>query len=309
MHQTVIMPDIVINARDAALNRIMKVRRLLPYRIKRMIGPFIFMDHGGPVSEIPSDRSMDILPHPHIGLSTITYLFAGQITHRDSLGVQQIIVPGEVNWMTAAKGIAHSERFENVSELKNGVELIQTWVALPEKDEESEPAFTNYGENQLPVSTEKGIWFRVIAGNVFGLKSPVKTNSPLFYIHMVIRKGYSMIMPSEYPECALYVAKGNIKSGGNIYNPGQMLVYLNRGKSDFIAKEDSTLMLLGGEPIGDRFIWWNFVSSRSERIEQAKEDWKQGRIKLPPADNREFIPLPEDKTRPAGNNPRAGLLS
>lgn len=301
------MPQLVINARDAALNRIMMVRRLLPFRQKRMIGPFIFMDHGGPVYDIPSDSSMDILPHPHIGLSTITYLFAGRITHRDSLGVTQSIIPGEVNWMTAGKGIAHSERFENTGELKEGVELIQTWVALPEEDEESDPAFSNYTEDQLPLFTEKNIWLRLIAGNAYGLKSPVKTNSPLFYLHAQAQKGAILEMPTEYPECGLYIAKGSIESDGFIYSKGQLLVFNKPVNVSVEAKEPSTLILLGGEPLGERFIWWNFVSSRMDRIEQAKEDWKLGRIKLPPADNKEFVPLPEErKGRPS---PKAELLS
>jgi redox-sensitive bicupin YhaK (pirin superfamily) len=289
------MPNLVINARDAALNRIMMVRRLLPFRLKRMIGPFIFMDHGGPIYDIPSDSSMDILPHPHIGLSTITYLFAGRITHRDSLGVTQGIIPGEVNWMTAGKGIAHSERFENTGELKEGVELIQTWVALPEKDEESEPAFNNYSQDQLLVFTEKNIWLRLIAGNAYGLMSPVKTNSPLFYIHARVKEGAYLEMPSEYPECGLYIANGSIESDGFIYSKGQLLVFSKPVNVSVEAKEPSTLMILGGEPLGERYIWWNFVSSSMERIEQAKEDWRHGRIKLPPSDNKEFVPLPEDK--------------
>jgi redox-sensitive bicupin YhaK (pirin superfamily) len=301
------MPQLVINARDAALNRIMTVRRLLPFRLKRMIGPFIFMDHGGPVNDIPSDSSMDILPHPHIGLSTITYLFAGRITHRDSLGVTQSIIPGEVNWMTAGKGIAHSERFDNTGNLNKEVELIQTWVALPGKDEESDPAFNNYSEDQLPVFTEKGIWLRLIAGNAYGLKSPVKTNSPLFYIHTRVKEGAHVEMPSEYPECGLYIANGSIESDGHIYSKGQLLFFSKPVNVSVVAKESSTLMLLGGEPLGERYIWWNFVSSSMERIEQAKEDWRQGRIKLPPADNKVFVPLPEDKT--GKPSPKPELLS
>jgi redox-sensitive bicupin YhaK (pirin superfamily) len=166
------MLDIVIEARKAAITPGMEVRRILPFRLRRMVGPFIFMDHAGPVAIAPENiSSMDVLPHPHIGLSTVSYLFGGQVMHRDSLGVEQIIRPGEVNWMTAGSGIAHSERFEDPSILAGGaLEMIQTWVALPEKAEESAPSFNNYKPEELPVFTDKGVWMRLIAGNAFGLK-------------------------------------------------------------------------------------------------------------------------------------------
>src|SRR6059058_1649656 len=170
------MLELVIEARSAAISTAMKVKRILPFRLKRMVGPFIFMDHAGPITGIPSElSSLDVLPHPHIGLSTVSYLFGGQVTHRDSLGVEQIIRPGEVNWMTAGSGIAHSERFEDPASLTGGLEMIQTWVALPEKDEETSPSFTNYIPGQLPVFTDKGVWMRLIAGNAFGLRNAVKT--------------------------------------------------------------------------------------------------------------------------------------
>src|SRR6188472_915940 len=167
------MLEIVIQARDAAISKSMKVKRILPFRLRRMVGPFIFMDHAGPVEmHPPVGSSMDVLPHPHIGLSTVSYLFGGQVTHRDSLGVEQIIKPGEVNWMTAGSGIAHSERFEEPDALAGGaLEMIQTWVALPEKDEESLPSFHNYKPEQLPVFTDNGVWMRLIAGDAFGLKN------------------------------------------------------------------------------------------------------------------------------------------
>src|SRR5919107_36833 len=179
------MLDIVIEARSAAISKAVKVKRILPFRLRRMVGPFIFMDHAGPIVDIPSEpSSLDVLPHPHIGLSTVSYLFGGQVTHRDSLGVEQIIRPGEVNWMTAGSGIAHSERFEDPSALSGGLEMIQTWVALPEKDEEAAPSFNNYVPGQLPVFTDKGVWMRLIAGNAFGLRNDVRTTSPLFYLHV-----------------------------------------------------------------------------------------------------------------------------
>lgn len=305
------MLDIVIEARQAAISKSMKVKRILPFRMRRMVGPFIFMDHAGPVTEVPaSASSLDVLPHPHIGLSTVSYLFGGQVTHRDSLGVEQIIRPGEVNWMTAGRGIAHSERFEDPSALKGGqLEMIQTWVALPEKDEEAAPSFKNYVPDELPVFTEKNVWMRLIAGDAYGLKNNVRVTSPLFYLHVVLKQGATMGLPKEHSERGIYIAKGSLEVSGNTYRQGQMLVF-NRGVDPVIAaKEDTTLMLLGGEPLGERFIWWNFVSSRKERIEQAKEDWKQGRIDLPPNDNKEFIPLPDDKSKPAGGAPRPEPLS
>jgi redox-sensitive bicupin YhaK (pirin superfamily) len=245
---------------------------------------------------------MDVLPHPHIGLSTVSYLFGGQVTHRDSLGVQQVIRPGEVNWMTAGRGIAHSERFEDPAALAGGeLEMIQTWVALPERDEEAMPSFTNYSSQELPIFTDRGVWMRLIAGGAFGLRNDVKTHSPLFYLHAVLDKGARFGLPKEYTERAIYIAKGSLEISGRVYGPGQMLVFGNGQDPAILAVEPATLMLLGGEPLGERFIWWNFVSSRKERIEQAKADWKEGRIVLPPNDNKEFVPLPEDRTKPAGS--------
>jgi redox-sensitive bicupin YhaK (pirin superfamily) len=298
-----VMLDLVIEARQASIGPGMSVRRILPFRMRRMVGPFIFMDHAGPVDLQPEKvKSMDVLPHPHIGLSTVTYLLDGQVTHRDSLGVQQIIKPGEVNWMTAGSGIAHSERFEDPAVLAGGgFEMLQTWVALPEKDEEANPAFNNYKPEQLSVFTDTGVWMRLIAGNAFGMSGSVKTHSPLFYIHVVLEKNAHFGLPKEHSERAIYVVKGTIEFSGRSYTEGQMLVF-NKGVDPvLVALESTKLMLLGGEPLGERFIWWNFVSSRKERIEQAKADWKAGRIILPPNDNHEFVPLPEDKSRPAGS--------
>ena len=303
------MPDLVIDARKAAISTQLEVRRILPFRLRRMVGPFIFMDHAGPVQQSPQTvHSLDVLPHPHIGLSTVSYLFDGQVTHRDSLGVEQIIKPGEVNWMTAGRGIAHSERFEDPAVLANsGFEMIQTWVALPEKDEEDSPTFDNYKPDQLPVFTDKGIWMRLIAGNAYGLNNDVKTHSPLFYLHIVLEPGARFNLPKEHSERGVYIVKGSVETEGYVYKDGQMLVY-NKGADPVItAQVKTTVMLLGGEPLGERFIWWNFVSSRKERIEQAKEDWKQGRIILPPNDNKEFVPLPQDKSKPAGGPPPQAL--
>src|SRR6478752_4286358 len=267
------MLDIVIDAREAAISKSIKVKRILPFRQRRMVGPFIFMDHAGPVSVQPQSASnLDVLPHPHIGLSTVSYLFGGQVTHRDSLGVKQVILPGEVNWMTAGKGIAHSERFEDPAALAGGsLEMIQTWVALPEKDEEANPSFTNYTPEQLPIFTDKGVWMRLIAGNAYGLGNNVKTNSSLFYLHLVLQQGATFGLPKEHSERGFYIVKGTVEVSGNTYHEGQMLVFTKGVDPVILAKENTTLMLLGGEPLGERFIWWNFVSSRKERIEQAKE--------------------------------------
>ena len=305
------MLEIVIEARDAAISKSLKVKRILPFRLRRMVGPFIFMDHAGPIMEpLSAPSSLDVLPHPHIGLSTVSYLFGGQVTHRDSLGVEQIIRPGEVNWMTAGSGIAHSERFEDPAALAGAeLEMIQTWVALPEKDEETIPSFNNYRPDQLPVFTDKGVWMRLIAGKAYGLSNDVKTNSPLFYLHVILQQGAGFGLPKEHSERGFYIVKGSVEVSGNTYHEGQMLVFYKFVDPLILAKENTTLMLLGGEPLGERHIWWNFVSSRRERIEQAKADWKEGRILLPPSDNREFIPLPEDHRSMKGDGPAPGALS
>jgi len=301
------MLDIVIESRQAVLTPGFSVKRILPFRARRMVGPFIFMDHGGPVS-VPATTNLDVLPHPHIGLSTVTYLLHGSVTHRDSLGVEQLIKPGEVNWMTAGKGIAHSERFEDPAVLAaGGLEMIQTWVALPEKDEEADPSFKNFTAEELPVFTDKGVWMRLIAGNAYGLSSHVKTNSPLFYLHVVLDQDARFKLPEEHSERGAYIVNGSIEVNGVIYTEGKLLVFTKAVDTLLIAKEHTTLMMLGGEHLGDRYIWWNFVSSRKERIEQAKEDWKQGRILLPPTDNKEFVPLPAEHSRPAGGPPPEAL--
>lgn len=303
------MPEIVIDARKASIGPGLMVNRILPFRMRRMVGPFIFMDHAGPIGlTAEKGPGMDVLPHPHIGLSTVSYLFKGKVTHRDSLGVQQVIEPGEVNWMTAGKGIAHSERFEDPAILAGGqLEMIQTWVALPEKDEEVEPSFFNYQKDRLPVFEEKGIWMRQIAGEAYGLKSNVPTHSPLFYLHVELQAGHHLEIPNGYEERGIYIAKGSVEHKGHFYTTNQLIVFGKNEDASVKAREATTVMLLGGEPVGERFIWWNFVSSQKERIEQAKEDWKQGRIALPPDDHEVFIPLPEEKFK--RKDPPPGALS
>lgn len=272
-----------------------EVGRVLPFAKRRMVGPFVFLDHMGPV-DLPPDvpRETDVRPHPHIGLSTVTYLFDGEMTHRDSLGVSQVIRPGALNWMTAGRGISHSERFDGMRRTGGRIEGIQAWVALPEADEEMAPAFDHYDAAQLPMLEEAGLSARLIAGSAFGLASPAKIRSPLFYLHVRLEAGGRIGLPPEYPERAAYLAHGRVEVDGHEYEPGQMLVFAKGETPLFRAVEPATLMLLGGEPLGPRHIWWNFVSSRKERIEDAKADWTAGRIPLPPNDTGEFIPLPEE---------------
>jgi redox-sensitive bicupin YhaK (pirin superfamily) len=293
------MLDLVIGARRKELGGF-EVGRVLPFMKRRMVGPFIFFDHMGPV-ELPPHvpRTTDVLPHPHIGLSTVTYLFDGEIMHRDSTGAQQAIRPGAVNWMTAGSGISHSERFDGpIRESGGRMHGIQAWVALPETHEETEPSFVHHGAEELPLFGEAGVSVRLIAGHAFGLSNPVKTLSPLFYIHAELQPGGRIGLPSEYPERAAYVAAGRVEADGRGYASGQMLVFAGGSDPVLTALETSTVMLLGGEPLGPRHIWWNFVSSRKDRIEQAKADWQSGRIHLPLHDDQEFIPLPEEP-RPA----------
>lgn len=285
----------VIDARSADLGHGLTVRRVLPFAKHRMVGPFIFLDHGGPVKLPPETaRLADVRPHPHIGLSTVSYLLSGVVTHRDSLGIEQAIRPGDVNWMTAGRGISHSERFEDPAAFSgNGLELLQSWVALPVEDEETEPAFHHTEADRLPTQQQAGVWMRLIAGTAYGMTSPVAIHSPMFYLHTVLDGGASLTLPQGPSERAAYVVRGAIEFDGKQYGPGQMLVFDAEGAPSLRASAVSTVMLLGGEPVGERHIWWNFVSSRKERIEQAAADWKAGRIPLPPTDHDEFIPLPE----------------
>jgi redox-sensitive bicupin YhaK (pirin superfamily) len=272
-----------------------EVGRVLPYAGGRMVGPFIFFDHMGPADFPPGiPRSMDVRPHPHIGLSTVTYLFDGEIVHRDSVGSEQAIRPGEVNWMTAGRGITHSERFERARREGDRMHGIQAWVALPEADEEMEPSFAHHGAADLPTYEEGGLWARLIAGEAFHARAKVEARSPLFYIHWQLAAGTSAGLPDEYPERAAYVAAGAVQVDGQVLRAGEMALF-SAGKPAVVrATEASIVMALGGEPLGRRFIDWNFVSSRKERIEQAKADWRAGRMKLPDLDNRDFIPLPGD---------------
>jgi redox-sensitive bicupin YhaK (pirin superfamily) len=269
-----------------------EVGRVLPFTRRHMVGPFIFFDHIGPKHFAPGfPKTVDVRPHPHIGLATVTYLFAGEIMHRDSVGVQQAIQPEEVNWMIAGRGITHSERFEKARAEGGPLHGIQAWVALPDKHEETDPSFAHYDATALPVHEDGGLRTRLLAGVAFGLRAAVTTHSPLFYAHLEIDSGSRTALPNDYSERALYVATGEVEVRGQTFGAGKMLVFDKGEDSTVTASARSTLMALGGEPVGERFIDWNFVSSSKERIEQAKADWRAGRMKLPDFDNQEFIPL------------------
>ena len=286
------MLDLVIEQRPRDIGGF-EVGRVLPFAKRRMVGPFIFFDHMGPI-DLPANfpRSLDVRPHPHIGLSTVTYLLAGEIMHRDSVGSEQAIRPSEVNWMTAGRGITHSERFERMRQSGGAMHGIQAWVALPQADEESAPAFAHHGPADLPTHVERGLWARLIAGEAFGAKAAVKTHSPLFYVHWALQKGAKAELPAQYPERAAFVVTGEVEVLGQRFAAGRMLVFAKGDPVVFTALSPAIVMLLGGEPLGERFIEWNFVSSSTARIEQAKADWRAGRMKLPDHDNQEFVPLP-----------------
>ncbi len=288
------MLDLVIDTRTHSIGAF-DVGRVLPFRQRRMVGPFIFFDRMGPqnlAAPIPEDH--DVRPHPHIGLSTVTYLFEGQMTHRDSLGVEQCIVPGDLNWMTAGEGISHSERFDPMRDQGGTMDGIQSWVAVPEAREEDKPSFEHHPASSLPVFSEQGVQGRVVAGSAYGQASPVTTLSPLFYVDVQLQAGATFALPPGYSERAVYIASGEVEALHERYAPGQMLVFSKGGEPVVKALHASRLMVLGGEPLGPRHIWWNFVSSRKERIEQAKADWEGGRIALPPTDDEDFIPLPKN---------------
>jgi redox-sensitive bicupin YhaK (pirin superfamily) len=242
---------------------------------------------------------MDVRPHPHIGLSTVTYLFAGEMTHRDSVGAVMDIRPGEVNWMTAGRGITHSERFDGLRKTGGRMHGLQAWVALPDQAEETDPRFDHYGIADLPAFADTGVSGRLIAGAAHGARSKVVTHSPLFYVHYTLAAGARAAAPREYAERAAYVVDGTVTAEGGTYDSGTMLVFGRGSDAAVTAVTAATVVFLGGEPVGERFIEWNFVASSRERLEQAKADWRAGRFKLPDADNREFIPLPPDRPQTA----------
>jgi hypothetical protein len=274
-----------------------EVRRALPAEARQMIGPFIFFDQMGP-GEFLSGRGVDVRPHPHIGLSTVTYLFEGEILHRDSLGSAQKIRPGDVNWMTAGRGIAHSERTDQALRgHSNRLFGIQTWVALPRKDEEKAPDFLHHPAATLPFAEDGGMTLRLVAGSGWGLQAPVAVSSPLFYADIVLSAGAAVPLPDEHEERGAYVLQGAVEVAGTRFEAGRMLVFRNGDRMSLRAEaEGARLLLLGGAAMdGPRFLFWNFVSSSRERIEEAKRDWKAARFGKVPGDEVEFIPLPEMK--------------
>ena len=286
------MIELVIPQRRRDLGSF-EVGRVLPFAQRRMVGPYIFFDRMGPKNLAPGlPREADVRPHPHIGLSTITYLFDGEIMHRDSLGSEQAVRPGEVNWMTAGRGITHSERFEKLRAQGGPLDGIQAWVALPDGREEMEPGFWHYPSEALPVFDGDGVVGRLIAGRLAGVQSPVQIDSPQFYVHWQLRAGARVSLPAEYPERAVYVAGGEVEVDGERIEPGSMAVLAPGRSATIAAVGDAVVMALGGEPVGPRYIDWNFVSSSPERLDQARADWAAGRMKLPDLDHDEFIPLP-----------------
>lgn len=270
------------------------VGRVLPYVERRAVGPFVFLDHMGP-ADMAAGQALDVRPHPHIGLSTLTYLFNGDMFHRDNLGNAIEIVPGEVNWMTAGGGIAHSERTSPAErKIAHRVHGLQCWVALPKAQEEIAPEFWHYEPRAIPRLEREGAKLSVVAGEAYGKTSPVKVYSPLFYVDVQIEAGAHLEMPGGYADQAVYVIAGEIEVDGTRIAERNMVVF-NRGSDGAVrALSASHVLLLGGEPFPEpRHIWWNFVSSSRDRIEQAKADWKAGRFARIPGDEQEFIPLPE----------------
>ncbi|HYG89816.1 MAG TPA: pirin family protein [Azospirillum sp.] len=275
-----------------------EVRRALPSAQRRMVGPFIFWDQMGP-AELKPGQGIDVRPHPHIGLATVTYLFDGEILHRDSLGSVQAIRPGAVNWMTAGRGIAHSERSGDATR-RTGQRVfgIQSWIALPKDHEETDPAFVHHPAATLPIIEGEGKRVRVVAGQAYGERSPVQGFSAMLYVDAALDTDARLPVPAEHAERALYVADGMIAVNGDRFNAGQLLVLRSGDAITVDAETPARVLLLGGEPMdGPRHIWWNFVSSSKDRIEAAKADWKAGRFDAVPGET-EFIPLPEDRIPP-----------
>ncbi len=277
------------------------VGRVLPHAKRRMVGPFIFFDEMGPADFAPG-TGIDVRPHPHIGLATVTYLFEGEIRHRDSLGFDQVIRPGDVNWMTAGRGIVHSERTDD-DRRASGQHMhgIQSWVALPETAEDTGPEFHHHPKASLPVIERNGISMRLIAGSAYGETAPVKTFSPMFYLGVEAQAGAALELPAEHEERALFLLSGGVHIDGGDYDRGKMLVFAAGSTPEIKITAATRLMLLGGAPLGPRLIWWNLVASTQDRIDKAKAGWvasanmrfKDSVFSLPPGET-EFIPLPEN---------------
>jgi redox-sensitive bicupin YhaK (pirin superfamily) len=286
--------ELVIVPRVRDLGDGFSVRRALPHGRRQMVGPFIFFDQMGPV-QLVAGSGMDVRPHPHIGLATVTYLFEGRVTHRDSEGNDMDITPGAMNLMTAGRGIAHSERTPaGVRTTGGGMFGIQSWIALPQAQEEMAPLFEHFDAATLPTVEDKGVRARVIAGNSFGRKSPVGMVSEWFYAEVLLDAGSSVPLDADHEERAIYVTEGEVDIAGDVFAAPQLLIFRPGDRITVTATKPARLMFLGGTALeGPRYLWWNFVSSRKERIEQAKEEWKSGKFAHIPGDDKEFIPLPQ----------------
>jgi redox-sensitive bicupin YhaK (pirin superfamily) len=286
--------ELIIVPRVRDLGDGFMVRRALPHSQRQMIGPFIFFDQMGPVQLVPG-RGMDVRPHPHIGLATVTYLFDGRVTHRDSEGNDMDITPGAMNLMTAGRGISHSERTPaSVRSTGGGMFGIQSWIALPQDREEMVPLFEHFDAALLPEVKDNGVRARVIAGSAFGRNSPVGMVSEWFYVEVQLDADASAPLDANHEERAIYVTEGEVEIAGDKFEAPQLLVFRPGDRITVKAIRPSRLMFLGGSALeGPRYLWWNFVSSRKERIEQAKEEWKSGKFALIPGDDKDFIPLPD----------------
>ncbi|WP_027035954.1 pirin family protein [Mesorhizobium ciceri] len=271
-----------------------QVRRALPTAKRRLVGPFIFFDRMGPAI-LRAGQALDVRPHPHIGLSTVTYLFDGKIRHRDSLGTEMVIQPGDVNLMTAGRGIVHSERTpEELRGAPMSVSGLQTWLALPDDKEEVAPVFENTGALRLPEIDAEGVYGRLIIGDFQGLRSPVRADSETLYADLRLAPGASVKIPADAEERAIYTLEGEVSISGDVFPAERLLVFRPGDEIVVSSQTGAHFMLFGGASLGSkRYIWWNFVSSSKERIEQAKEEWKTGRFDIVPGDEEEFIPLPE----------------
>lgn len=283
--------ELLIQARDKDLGGF-SVRRVLPTAKRKMVGPWIFFDHMGP-ARFSAGQGINVRPHPHINLATVTYLFQGEILHRDSVGSVQAIRPGDINLMVAGSGIVHSERERpQVRSVDHTLHGLQLWLALPEDHEETSPAFYHYPSTEIPAVTVNGVKVRVMMGKAFGVESPVKTFAQTLYVEAHLQAGQQLALP-DAQERAVYVASGNLKAQTTTIAEHAMAVFSSGSGIVLKALTDARIAIIGGQTMTPRFIEWNFVSSRKERIEQAKADWQQQRFPAIPDDNLEFIPLPE----------------
>ena len=289
--------ELEISARTRSIGDF-DVGRVLPAPARRMVGPFVFFDHMGP-AELAPGRGMDVRPHPHVHLSTVTYLFEGEIMHRDSVGSAQVIRPGAINWMSAGRGIVHSERSPDEARPAGPrVHGLQLWVAPPAGHEDVAPSFSHHPAGSLPEQDERGVRLRVLAGSAYGATAPVPVLSPLFYVEAQLAAGARVELPREHEERAAYVVSGDVHCGGATIAPRTMAVFRSGATPVLEARSAARVAMIGGAPIGRRLIWWNFVASSEERIQEAARAWKEGRFPKVPGDEVEFIPLGDEPKFP-----------